>query len=186
MNIQKIKEQIFMCLTLAMAASYLTVCFDGARELAYMQVPIAALLSQIGGTWNKLFRRIAIPTLFTISSIGFLGFHWPILLLWPAFFGVASLPFTFKGDKLSDNWFNWIWVVIMGVLSWLASLPVVFIEPTVFTNYIFLGAWTLVGFSLVGILSNIKATAKFFEWKLCEALFWGSMGIVLSCLVSWF
>ena len=186
MDIQKIKEQVFMGLTLAMAASYLTVCFGGARELVYMQIPIAALLSQIGGTWNKLFRRIGIPTLFTISAIGFLGFHWPLLLLWPAFFGLASLPFTFKGDKISDYWFNWIWIIILGVLSWACSFPVVLAKMSMFPSYAILSAWTLVGFSAVGILSNIKATAKFFEWKLCEALFWGSMGIVLSCLVSWF
>ena len=185
MDIQKIKEQVFMGLTLAMAASYLAVCFGGARELVYMQIPIAALLSQIGGTWQKLFRRIGIPTLFTVSSIGFLGFHWPLLLLWPAFFGLASLPFTFVGEKLSDHWFNYVWVVILGLLAWAAAIGVPIYSTALFGNYFILLGWTMVGYSLPGLLSNVKVFSKFFEWKLCEALFWGSIATVVSCLVSW-
>lgn len=184
MNIQEFKQDLFMFLTLALVASYCWLTFGGNRELVYMMVPLAGLLSQIGGTWKKQFRRFIIPTMLTTATIAFLGWNWWWVAIWPAYFGFASLPFTLVGDSFNDSPLNFLWVILLGFIAWSCSFIFAIATHQV-QVWLLLLPWTLIGYSLPGIMSNSRFLAMFFEWKLCEALFYSSILIQACCLISW-
>jgi len=174
-----------MGLTLALVASYCWLAFGGARELVYFQVPLAGLLSQIGGTWKKQFRRIGIPTMLTISTIGFLGWNWWWILIWPVYFGFSTLPFTLPTmPENKPRPIDYVWFFTLGILAWLCSI-IFALATNQIQGWLILSFWTIIGYSIPGVLSNIKGTASFFEWKLCEAFFWSSTLIQACCLISW-
>jgi len=137
-------------------------------ELAWLTLPLVGLLSQIGGIKYKLFRRLGVPLV--IAGVFFLlsGFSWRLPVLFIFMCLATRLPFTCIGDKLSSHWFNWAWIWIAGYLLGLPSI---------------LLSWRGALYALVpcvvqglfGTLSNIRATAKYFPWKLCEALFYMAM-----------
>ena len=131
------------------------------RELVWLLLPLVGLLSQLGGTYNKLFRRIVVPLVITLAAALFLGWTWwwPVLFL--CIFGVSTLPFTLSGNSLYDKWYNWVWIWVLGYLYGLPSLflskygALYALIPMVITG-------------IAGTLSNIKATAPYFQWKFCE------------------
>lgn len=139
-------------------------------------LPVAAILSQLGGTFLKALRRIVIPLLFLVAIVYFKGFSWLIIPAVLAQFGVFTLPFTFKGNGIPEHWFNWIWVFIWGVLI---CAPAMFLNlavwPAVLVCGLFLG--------LICALSNIAIVAKWFPWKLCEA-FIGICPAICLCFAT--
>lgn len=142
-------------------------------ELIWMLVPLAALLSQIGGTWFKWARRILIPLLFLAAAWIFKGFSWLLIPLALAQFGAFTLPFTLKGNGIPEYWFNWLWVPLWAIL--ICTPPLILnwhVWPATVICGLFLG--------LICTLSNIAIMAKWFQWKLCE-LFIGACPAVVLC-----
>lgn len=144
------------------------------QELCWLIVPVCGLFSQIGGTWEKAFRRYGIPILMAITWSVFVGWSWWLLLMmviqWASFF----LPITFKGDSIPNNgWFNWVWLPILGVLQ--SSSPNV-MNHDIWGVSVFLGC--LMG--LFFALSNIPKTAKYFPWKFVE-IFEGAFPATVLC-----
>lgn len=138
------------------------------RELVWLMLPLVGLLSQLGGTYNKLYRRLGVPSVITLATWLFLGWSWwwPVLFL--SVFAVATLPFTFKGSGLWDYWFNPIWIWILGYLY---GLPSILISSSG-ALYAFV---PMVVCGVVGTLSNVRATSKYFPWKFCEFIIWAAM-----------
>lgn len=182
-------RMIFGGLVLAACACLCVMSFYESREVVYFLIPLGGLLSQIGGTWNKAYRRFALPLMTTVCIVGLLGSVQQIgltagitggLLYW-----LASMPFTFIGDSLRDHWFNYVWAGILGLLGWQASLPLAIVSSHV-VDWLLLGIWPVVVWPLFGILSNVKGSAKFFEWKLDEAFMWMATLVPICTLVSWY
>jgi hypothetical protein len=137
-------------------------------ELAWLAMPLVGLLSQIGGTYNKLYRRIGVPSVITLVSFLLVGFQWWLPVLFILIFVVTTLPFTLKGDSLYSHWFNWVWIWILGYLLGLPSV---------------LLGWKGALYSLVpcftqgilGTISNIRGTAHLAQWKMVEGLVYIAM-----------
>jgi hypothetical protein len=133
-------------------------------ELVWFLSPICAILYQLGGTYNKLIRRVGIPSVITLASIFVKGWAWSDLLLWPAIFGVLSLPFTIgKGDVRKWYQFAWIWV-----LGYLLGAPCFLISFSPSSFYFALFPCVMLG--ITGTLSNIPKTASLFPWKFVEGI----------------
>lgn len=146
------------------------------KELVWLLLPIVGLLSQLGGTYNKLYRRVCVPLVITGFSSLLLGFTWWLPVLFISVFGVSTLPFTFKGSSLYDHWFNWIWIWIAGFLL---GIPSILIGGSIFSCFI-----PCVVQGIVGTCSNLKFTAKYFQWKFCEFIIWASMAYCYALPLS--
>ena len=133
-------------------------------ELVWLICPIVGILSQLGGTFNKLYRRLGVPTVITLSALLFLGWSWWLPVLFLSIFGVTTLPFT-----LCNNWFQWVWIWIAG---YLLGLPCVFISGW---NGLIYALVPCLAQGICGSLSNIPVTAKYFTWKFCEYIIWAMM-----------
>lgn len=144
-------------------------------EMVWLIVPISGLLSQLGGSdyAPKAFRRIGIPLLMALAVWYFKGLSWQIFAMAITQYGAFTLPFTLIGDGVPQHPMNWAWLPLWGVL--LCSAPL----------WLSLDVWPAVvvlGFilGLFGALSNIKITAKWFQWKLVE-FFQGCAPAVVLC-----
>lgn len=94
------------------------------HEIAWMYAPIAALLSQIGGTWWKPARRFVLPIGLALTLI-WCGISILSSILCGTCVGVvAHLPITLIGDSVPSHWLNWIWLWVYGFLL---GFPVAFI-----------------------------------------------------------
>lgn len=147
------------------------------RELVWLMLPVVGFLSQIGGTYNKLFRRLGVPLIITMSSFLLFGFSWWLPALFLTIFGVACLPFTLIGDSLQASWVNWVWIWVSG---YLLGLPSLFLSDSGWL-YAFVPC---VVQGICGTLSNIQATAKYFQWKFCEFIIWASMAYCYALALS--
>ena len=137
-------------------------------ELVWLICPIVALLSQLGGTYNKSYRRWGVPSVITIAALSFLGFSWWLPVLFLSIFVASTLPFTLIGDGLKASWLNWVWIWVAGYLLGLPSL--------ILDRHGWLYAFVpSVVQGVIGTLSNLKATEKSFPWKFCEGIIWFSM-----------
>lgn len=132
-------------------------------EMIWLLVPLCGLLSQLGGSdyAPKAVRRYGIPILMALAVWYFKGFMWNIIPMaitqWAAF----CLPFTLIGDGVPKHAVNWLWLPVWGVLICCSGL---WINIAVWPATLILGA--ILG--MFGALSNIKATAKWFQWKYVE------------------
>ena len=145
-------------------------------EMIWLIVPICALLSQLGGSdyAPKSLRRIAIPVLMALAAWYFAGFTWNIIPMAIMQYGAFTLPFTLIGDGVPKHKRNWAWLPVWGVLVCSPSLWInLSVWPAVGVLGLFLG--------LLGALSNIPATAKYFQWKFVEMFIAGCPATVL-CL----
>ena len=138
-------------------------------ELVWFIMPTIIILWQLGGTFNKLFRRLGFPIVASCAPLFYLGWSW----WWPLLFGlcflVTTLPFTLKGDGINEHWFNWIWIWILGYLYGLPSIVIGLCGGH--TALALLVALTpCIATGIVGTLSNVPATSKYFPWKECEGV----------------
>lgn len=145
-------------------------------EIIWMTIPIAALLSQIGGTWFKLARRLGIPLLLVGSWCYFVGMDFLIFLFGIALFGAYCLPFTLIGDDVGNNPINWLWLPVKGML--LCS-PCLILDPSYWPGVIIGGLI----FGAISACSNLKKTLKFFQWKFVE-MFHGAIPATIYCLIA--
>ena len=144
-------------------------------EIIWLIVPICAFLSQLGGSdyAPKSLRRIAVPALMAIAAWYFAGFTWNIIPMAIMQWGAFTLPFTLIGDGVPGKAVNWLWLPLWGVLV---------CSPSLWLN---LSVWPAVGvlglvLGLLGALSNIKATAKYFQWKFIEMFISGCPAACLA------
>ena len=147
------------------------------REVVWLLCPLVGLLSQLGGTYNKSFRRIGVPLIITVANLLFLGFSWWLPLLLISIFAVATLPFTLIGDALDKSWVNYIWIWLAGYLLGLPSLLI--------SRHGWIYALVpCITQGIIGTLSNVKVTAKYFPWKFCEFIIWASMAYCYALSIS--
>lgn len=137
------------------------------KELFWIFPFVAGIMSQVGGSGFKWLRRFGIPVglCFILTASG-IAPHIAIMC-GISVCAAAHLPFTFFGDSLKTHWFNWIWIWIAG---YLLGAGTVWISSSGFI----LAFVPSCAMGVFGSLSNIRATARFFPWKLCEAVFWVS------------
>ena len=147
-------------------------------EYLWFALPLCGLLSQLGGTFKKQYRRLGIPTLLTLCFIYAQNFDlshflWlRYILVWIWLFFCSTLPFTLIGDGIPKHWFNWIWVWILGLLNGLIILVInIKLFYLMFIPFIIYGVFIS--------LSNIKYTARFFQWKFVEAMLYISVAYVV-------
>jgi hypothetical protein len=145
-----------------------------SEELCWLVLPLVGLLSQIGGTWWKAARRYFIP-LVTVGLLQlFLG--WDILYVPLALhmYGAFTLPITKFGNSIPGDWRNWLWVPFWACV--LCS-PVLWLSMHTYIIVSLVCAGILTG---MVILSNVRATAKWFQWKLVE-MFEGMLPLIPIC-----
>ena len=146
-------------------------------ELLWLSLPIIGLLSQLGGTFNKLYRRIGIPTTLVIlyliaQTFDFSHFLWlRYIIVWLWAFFCSTLPFTLIGNSIKEHWLNWIWVWVLGLLN---GAIVLVLNYKLF--YLILIPVLVYGTTIT--LSNIKVTAKYFQWKFVEFIIYVSVGYI--------
>jgi len=146
------------------------------NELCWMVLPVAGLLSQMGGKWWKAYRRYFIPIIAVATgwiSTGNFYFGWIFMMLhlWGAF----SLPITLKGDSIPEHTINQLWLPVWGVL--LCS-SVLWLN----IHYWLIAVICGLLLAILVFLSNIPTTAKYFQWKFVE-LFGGILPLVPLCFL---
>ena len=140
-----------------------------SKEIIWFIAPLCGLLSQIGGTWKKQFRRIGIPSLVTLTALLFCGWSWWLVALWVSMFSFTTLPFTLIGDSIHNNWFNWAWIAIYSLLMVASGI----FSALAYGNLpLFLWSCLVAYIVIVPcfVLSNVKATARLFPWKYVEGI----------------
>jgi hypothetical protein len=132
-------------------------------EMIWLLVPLTGIASQLGGSDNipKAVRRIGIPLLMALAVTVFKGWSWWIIPMILTQWGSFCLPFTLIGDGVPKHPLNWVWVPLWGILICISPL---WLHPNVWLATGLLGVFL----GILGILSNIKATARYFQWKLVE------------------
>ena len=152
-----------------------------SKEWVWFALPIIMLLSQLGGTFKKQYRRIGIPSLITLVALIFSGWSWWLGLVWVGIFIATTLPFTLIGDSIHSSWINWVWVwVWQGIICLSASALILAYGNA--SLYLYGSIMPFIVGGIVATLSNIKSKANFFPWKLCEAINWG-FGLIPALLV---
>jgi hypothetical protein len=146
------------------------------RELVWLICPLVALLSQLGGTYNKSYRRWGVPSVITLAALLFLGFSWWLPVLFFSIFAVSTLPFTLVGDSLHECWINWVWIWIAGFLL---GLPCIILGGKLWFCLV-----PCIVQGVLGTLSNVKATAKYVPWKFFEGAVWFSMAYCYALSIN--
>lgn len=157
------------------------------KEQIWFILPIASFLWMWGGgdfmflkAW-KGARRFLIPLLVFASATYWLGFHWLWLLMGVSFFGVFCLPHTLIGDGLHEHPMNYPWNFIKGLLIGLSSIYIAF-HTGLWWEWGILILVPILTFGVLTLLSNTYDTAKYFPWKLCEAMF-GASAVFPVCML---
>lgn len=178
----KLLENLFIITSLILTGLFCALTFYEDKEIVWMMLPIAGLLSQIGGTWKKQVRRFAIPIMFAIVPIGFLGFNWLYLTVGIIAFCLAILPFTLIGDSVNDSWLNWLWIVLLGVFAAQVATPVAVVQGM---RAYWLSCWVpMVTMIVFGMGSNIPGLNWFFKWKFCEFAFWAATAVPICLIIN--
>lgn len=123
-----------------------------------------ALLNRLGGSRNKLFRRIGIPLLITLY--GLWRHQWLSLLSLPYGFAIFCLPITLVGDDITAHWYNWAWLPVLGFL--IGFIPFSWQYALIYS----------VIFTILVVLSNHKKTAEIFKWQYVELIYGGLLGLL--------
>ena len=142
--------------------------------MIWLLVPLCGLLSQMGGSdyFPKAFRRIGIPLLMALAVWYFKGFSWVLLPFALTQWAVYTIPFTLIGDGIPEHWFNWVWIWIWATLK---CLPALWINHSVWVVIPFCAAIL----AIMASLSNVKPTARWFQWKLVEFMNGACPAVVL-------
>jgi hypothetical protein len=134
---------------------------------------ICATLNRLAGRGGfkgaLLLRRLGIPLV--IATWGLLNCRWLSILSLPLGFIVFTLPITLRGDDITKDWLNKLWIPILGILIGLIPSPLNFSLWWVCVPY-------SVIFSVLVILSNTKKTAEWFKWNVLELIFGGLIGFI--------
>lgn len=130
-------------------------------EYCWFLLGITGLLSQLGGTCCKSYRREFVSLAMAGTWIMFQGFTWNVLLFAVSQDIAFRMPFTKFGDSIPNDWRNWLWLPLWGVFI---CGQVLILNWHVWPATMICGALL----ALLGVLSNIKATARFFQWKMVE------------------
>jgi hypothetical protein len=156
------------------------IWYKADKEIAWFLLGIVGIQWQVGGTWQKLARRVVAVLSICACCFFYSGFSWWLLLSLACYFGYASLPFTLIGNSVHDSWINWVWIWVSAALAGACAITV-----GLMTNQVLLASLLaiipFVGLGTVWTLSNIKQTAKAFPWKLCEFL----CGVLISVPVCY-
>ena len=180
----KIRKLAAMIFSFVCVAFLLIIWAGGAhRELVWFMVPIAGLLRMIGGTWWKVAGRFIAPAMPAAAMFFFTGWSWWIPLCYLAYMGIKTLPVTLIGNSIHDSWFNWIWIWLLGAINGVAALTLG-IPYAMISTALFLMIVPTVVYGLTITLSNVKPTAKFFPWKMCEFLMGSSVMIPPAMLID--
>lgn len=144
-----------------------------SKELCWMILPIAGLLSQMGGTWEKALRRYLIPIIAGTTLWYFTGWNLGIVLMVLHLYGAFCLPVTLKGNSIPKYTINKLWLPIWGILLCSSIL---------WLNWHYWLVSVICGLILASLvmLSNCKPTEKWFQWKFCE-MFEGILALVPLC-----
>jgi len=153
------------------------------NEVVWFMVPVLALFRMIGGTWNKAIGRFLPPIVIAGAYLIFIGWSWWILAILAAYLLLATLPVSLIGNGVNDHWFNWVWMWILGLLNGLACVTLGIPLALVATS-LFLSLVPMVVYGTSFTFSNIKATAKYFPWKMCEFLMGASAAIPPAMLID--
>ncbi len=129
-----------------------------------MMAPVFSFLWILGGYKQKNWRRLGVPISLLAFSVCFGLFSWRVLLSCSLLAIVLRLPFTLFGDDIHSNWLNWLWIWVSGAFL---GCPVISLGFDISALLSILVPCIVQG--VVGTLSNIPKTAKFFPWKACEA-----------------
>lgn len=179
------KGTIALIVGLALLALLALVMFTATdNEIVWFLVPFGGLCRMIGGTWKKAVGRFLPPIAVGLAYWAFVGFNW----LWiPIAVGVymlvKTLPFTLKGDSVHESWINWVWIWVLGFLNGIVCLSLAIPLSAIWTG-VFLALVPMVGYGMCGTLSNVKSTAKYFPWKMCEFVFGSSAMIPVAMLID--
>lgn len=144
------------------------------NELCWLVLPVAGLLSQMGGTWWKAWRRYFIPIIAFATLWIFTGnFYWGAIFMTLHLYGAFCLPITKFGDSIPDDWRNQIWLPIWGILLCSSIL------------WLHLGYWLIcitsgLLLAILVLLSNTPKLAKYFQWKFVE-FFEGFLPLIPLC-----
>lgn len=180
-EVKKWASIIFALLSMVWLALILS---GGAnRELVWFIVPLGGLYRMIGGTWNKAIGRFLAPALPVVAVLLLVGWSWWLPLIYGTYLLVKTLPFTLIGSSVHDNWFNWVWIWLLGLINGLACVTVGLSSGLLIAS-LFLSLVPCVAYGVCGTLSNVKSTARFFPWKLCEFVFGASTMIPPSMLIG--
>lgn len=176
-------KQLFIWTSVSLTVLFCILCFWEDKEIAFMMIPLAGLLSQIGGTWKKQIRRFVIPAMIAAVPIGFFGFNWLFLVAGAAALVLAVLPFTLIGDSVPESWANWAWIVVLGLIAGLVALPVALATDSLnaYLSVCWVPVLTLIVF---GMGSNIRGLSWFFKWKFCEFAFWAAVVFPICQIIN--
>ena len=142
-------------------------------EVCWLSLPIVGMLSQIGGTWWKAARRYGIPLIAVGMMWMFTGFDLRLIPMGLHMFAAFCMPVTKFGDSIPGDWRNWVWIQVWGALL---CTPVIWLSMQYLVPALVCGALL----TTMVALSNIKCTAKWFQWKFVE-LFEGILPLVPLC-----
>jgi len=130
-------------------------------ELVWMMLPLTGVLSQIGGYCWKAARRYGIPVVALVFVGITLGVDFLCFIMAVHLWASYCLPVTLFGDSIPGDWRNWLWLPVWGVFM---------CSSVLWLNWLYWPVVLICGLlmALLVVLSNIKATAKWFQWKFCE------------------
>lgn len=132
-------------------------------EYAWFLLPIVGLLWQLGGTFNRWYRRAGVPCTIFIFSLLY-GISWQSSLLSSILlYTVTTLPFTIRKDGEIKGWTSWAWMWVLGALYGLPSQVLRLSPVAVIVPCIVVGTF--------GTLSNLRGTSQLAPWKMCEFFF---------------
>ena len=139
-----------------------------------LTVVLMSVLWRLGGSVNKLYRRIGAPVLLLISTTlsGFVW--WKAMACAGALCGATFLPITLIGSEEKDNL---IWIPLLGQIIGATLIPL-----TLFTHWwIGLIAMFIMGACHTGLIFLSVFTNYKFKWSWFELIFGTiyGLGIVL-------
>jgi len=140
-----------------------------SKELIWIVALFAGILWQVGGTYNKNFRRIGVPLILALSAWIWLGFSWRLIAYFVSMLAITRLPFTFKDDSVHDHWYNWPYIWVAG---YLLGLPALFYS----TDALLYSLVPMFIQGILGTLSNLTFSRSYIQWKIVE----GAIGIAVS------
>jgi len=141
------------------------------NEMCWLVLPIVGLLSQLGGTFWKGYKRFIIPIVAVATAWMFIGHFYygfiPMMLhLWLGF----TLPITLKGNSIPEYTINKLWIPLWAIFLCSSAL---------WLNTIYWLVAVICGLllAILVFLSNMPKTAKYFQWKGVE-LFEGIFSLI--------
>ena len=147
-----------------------------SKELCWMVLPITGLLSQLGGTFWKAYRRYFIPIIAVATGWYFTGnFYYGWIFMAIHLWGAFCLPITLKGDSIPEHLINQLWLPIWGLLVCSSAL-------WLNTSYWLVAVVCGLLLAILVMLSNVPATAKYFQWKWIECM-QGMLAVFPLCIV---